>query len=485
MKTNILKFLMVPVLLTFLVAGCTLDDPDHPTTFKAPAGSQHFETFVTVGNSLTAGFMDGGLMQAGQSGSFPSLVAGQIGFGDFTQPWVAAPGIGGINGQGSVDGVLYWTGTGLAVLGTTPLEDVANLAIAQAQPTPYHNLAVPAATVWDMHHTTQSASNPFFTLINRVTLYGNTTKDATVLDIDGSTPLDVTYETASLGWQATAKGPTLLTFWAGANDVLAWATRGGDQSTVPLTDPVDFQRRWFTSLQLFAGGLIQTTGYPAAIITANLPDITSAPYFLPLDTFEAMVTGQIGQVWPGGYEEADVSLVRFPAMNWIATANPADPIPGEYTLTATEEAAANNAVAAYNGAIAAFSDAVNLSGNATVAMVDMNTLMAEIAAGTSEWGPYAGQHFVVLAANPTTAPNAMETLFSLDGLHPNHRGYGVVANAFIETINDALDTSVAGVDVDALVWDPTYADYQPAPEPAEAAGLVSPEAARAMDAVYR
>jgi lysophospholipase L1-like esterase len=362
---------------------------------------------------------------------------------------------------------------------------VADLAIAQAQPAPYHNLAVPAATVYDMHNTVTNPANPFFTLINREALYGNTTKDAVVLDIDGSTPLPVTYETASLGWQATAKGPTLLTFWAGANDVLGWATRGGDQSPVPLTDPVDFSRRWFTSLQLLAGGLIETTGFPAAIITANLPDVTSAPYFLPEATFTALVTGQIGQAWPGGYEEADVNLVRFPTLTWILTANPADPIPGSYTLTDNEVTTANNAVAAYNGAIAAFSAAVNASGAATVAMVDMNTLMADIAAGTSAWGPYAGQHFVVLASNPGTADNALDTLFSLDGLHPNHRGYGVVANAFLETINTALGASVAMVDVDALVWDPTYAEYRPDPEPAAATPLVSARAARAMDALYR
>ena len=496
MKTITFKLLVLPVLLAFLATGCSLDDPESSTNLRAPAGSEFFKNYVSVGNSLTAGFMDGGLMLEGQGGSYPSLLAGQIGFGDLTQPWVAPPGIGGITAEGLVTGVLYVTESGgLSVLGTTPVADVATLAIAQAQPTPYHNLAVPAATVNDMFNTVESMANPFFTLINRVTLSGHTTKEAVVLDIDGATPTDVTYETASLGWQSIAKSPTLVTYWAGANDVLGWATRGGDQSPVPITDPAAFASSYFTSLQLLAGGLIETTGFPAAILTANLPYITDAPYFLPRATFDAMVAAQIGVPWPAEYED-DMSdpeaLVRFPTLNWIvggadgnSPPDPAtDPIPANYTLTGAEVATANGAVDAFNSAIAAYSAAVNGSGAATVAMVDMNTLMADIANPAGSFGPFAGQHFLVLALNPATAPNALDTLFSLDGLHPNHKGYGVVANAFIGKINEALETSVADVDWESLVWDPTYADYQPEPEPASTA-LVSPAAARAMDAVYR
>ena len=485
MKTITYKLLVVPVLLTLLAAGCSLDDPDHPTSFKAPQGAQYFETYVSVGNSLTAGFMDGGLMMPGQGGSYPSLIAGQIGSSDFTQPWVASPGIGGINEAGSVDGVLYFTGAGLAVLGTTPLATVSDLAIAKGQPAPYHNLAVPGATLNDMFNTIESAANPFFTLINRVALYGNSTVPATVMDTDFASPVGVTYETASLGWQAIAKSPTLATFWAGNNDALGWATRGGDQSPVPITPRGDFQSQYFTALQLLAGGLIETTGYPAAIFVANIPYVSSTPYFLPEALFSAMLPGALGGSWPAGYEEADVELVRFPTLSWITTANPmTDPIPASYTLTATEVATVNTAIDEFNVDIATYAGAVTASGAATVVMVDMNSLMVDIAAGTSEWGPYAGQHFIALALNPATAPHAMETLFSLDGIHPNNRGYGVVANAFIEKINETLGTTVATVNVDALVWDPTYADYQPGPEPAKSTALVSPAAARAMDAVF-
>jgi len=104
---------------------------------------------------------------------------------------------------------------------------------------------------------------------------------------------------------------------------------------------------------------------------------------------------------------------------------------------------------------------VDDSGYANVGLVDANALMTEIHSGAHAAGPLAATHFMFLfdQDNPLTPdvddPMTMEqaaaaTLFSLDGVHTNSRGYGVVANAFIEKINELQGTTIPLLDWSAL-----------------------------------
>ncbi|MDP5102243.1 MAG: G-D-S-L family lipolytic protein, partial [Nonlabens sp.] len=55
------------------------------------SGTADFSKYVTVGNSLTAGYADGALYLDAQRQSFPAIVAGQMtlaGGGEFNQPLV-------------------------------------------------------------------------------------------------------------------------------------------------------------------------------------------------------------------------------------------------------------------------------------------------------------------------------------------------------------------------------------------------------------
>ena len=68
------------------------------------AGAVDFTTYVAVGNSLTAGFSDGGLYLEGQQNSYPNLLAQQfkfVGGGDFAQPLFQQ---GQENGSGYLSG---------------------------------------------------------------------------------------------------------------------------------------------------------------------------------------------------------------------------------------------------------------------------------------------------------------------------------------------------------------------------------------------
>ena len=61
-------------------------------------GEADFSNYVSLGNSLTAGFADNALYIQGQQNSYPNIIAGQfalVGGGVFTQP-LMADNLGGL-----------------------------------------------------------------------------------------------------------------------------------------------------------------------------------------------------------------------------------------------------------------------------------------------------------------------------------------------------------------------------------------------------
>ena len=102
-------------------------------------GSADFTRYVAVGDSLTAGFMSGGLFQTAQQNSYPILIwrqaTGQT--SGFEQPLVSDPGI---------PAALELRG--LAPLTIAPRAGRGNPLNLNLQ-RPYNNLAVPGADVHD------------------------------------------------------------------------------------------------------------------------------------------------------------------------------------------------------------------------------------------------------------------------------------------------------------------------------------------------
>lgn len=482
--------LLLGALLAF--GGCSLEAPDDPSDdINAPGTEDAGARYVSVGNSLTAGFMDGGLVMSGQMYSYPNLIAGQLGLtsAQFTQPYIASPGIGSSAATpGNVAGVLFFNGSSIAVLDETPLADVqSTLLLAARQPTQYHNLGVPGATIADGLNaysaaTSQAGNNSFFDFINRASFFGNETLTA---DLGGGNMVD--YESASSVYQAIAKGGALATFWLGNNDILGPATSGepvagfGNPGSVGAQT---FQARYTATLSVLAGGLRQrNNGLKPRIIVANIPSVSSTPYFIPRAAFELAVGGP----WPGGYAESNPTYVLFPALSWATPANAGSPVPAALTLDAGETTDVMTATTVFNTVIQGVVAGINAAGVADVGLVDANALLAGRTAAEKT-------HFLFLfkgaigegaSFDDALAYAATTTLFSLDGIHPNPHGYGVVANAFIATynaMNGEGDTDLDPVDPAALPWDPTYGQA-----PAKAAGRlgVDPAAAAAMDAIFR
>ena len=125
-------------------------------------------------------------------------------------------------------------------------------------------------------------------------------------------------------------------------------------------------------------------------------------------------------------------------------------MPASYTLNPTESDLVFTSITEFNDVLAAYAAAND------VALVDADAVMGDLTVPQKT-------HFLFLVtpvdqggAGMTVAEAAATTMFSLDGLHPNSRGYALLANACIDTINSRLGTAVPPVNVDAVVWDPTY-----------------------------
>jgi len=498
MKNLIIKIALLPILLALALAGCSLEAPEDPTGDVNPPGpADATSQYVAIGNSLTAGFMDSGLMKAGQANSYPMIVATQMGLTteDFTQPYIEFPGIGTTDvGEGQVSGVLHYNGTTVLPRGITASAAVPGLLLAVAQPTQYNNLGVPGAFSHDLltahSASTSFAANPpfnkpnsFFEFINR------SGADTPMLNLflNVSIPANPPapgYESGSQFYQTIARGPALVTAWIGGNDFLFGATSGDPMgpANALITPAATFGANYGEFLHSLAGGLVQRNGFAPTIITATLPLVRNITFFLERARFEA-VFGQ-------GYTYAEPTAEYILFTNFLASdllGNPTGTMPTNLTLSSAEVTYLDTEViGAYNTAIMAVTGQVHANPDvpATAGYVDFNAMVD----AEKLTNPEAFLHFLYLRIiHPTDSieETAARTFFSLDGVHPNNQGYVFVANGFIDLINQTLDTDFATVPPAAVTWDPTYG--APIPSKSLTGGIprISPEVAEAMRMSFR
>jgi lysophospholipase L1-like esterase len=100
------------------------------------------------------------------------------------------------------------------------------------------------------------------------------------------------------------------------------------------------------------------------------------------------------------------------------------PIPEQYVITTDEKQFIANAIANYNSIIKKEADLHNL------AYVDMKGYMTNLFKGYS----YNGIKY--------TADYVAGGAYSLDGIHPTQRGYALLANHIITTINSFYKSTV-------------------------------------------
>lgn len=436
------------------------------------SGSAILSKYVALGDSFAAGYSDGALFIEGQKGAYPNIIAQQFalaGGGDFTTP-LMADNVGGLLlGGFQVAGPrLYFNGSAPVPVTGPPTTEITNHLTGS-----FNNMGVPGAKSYHLlapgygsaAGVAGGTASPYFSRFS-------SSATTTVLA------------------DALSQTPTFFSLWIGGNDVLGYATSGGD-NTNPITPTATFDGAYNALItQLTAGG--------RKGVIANLPYVNTLPYFktvpynpVPLDapTIALLMntTNGYGQynnaiqfALAGGLITADEAarrtisftpgngnkvvivdsyltnlstysipsyrqatsedLIVLPASSFIGTTvggNPQQvngvsvPLADKWVLSKDEISEVKTATDAYNVTIQA---AATTNG---LAFVDAKAVMSQL-------GTVSG-----ISGNGFTLTSAYVTggAFSLDGVHPSPRGYALIANEFLKAINVAYGSNFKGVDL--------------------------------------
>lgn len=489
------KWLLL-VSLTF--AACSDDDKESIVTVPITSGSADFSNYVSLGNSLTAGYSDGALYIKGQENSWTKILSEQFmlaGGGEFRVPYVN-DNIGGLLLGGNViaENRLIFDGAGPVRLVGTPTTEIGVPLTG-----PFNNMGVPGAKSY--HLLAPGYGNVAGLLSNPRTANPYFVRFA-------SSP------STSILADAMAQSPTFFTLWIGNNDVLGYATTGGD-GTDPITPVTGAPGVGFDGTYNTIVGTLVSGGAKGAL--ANIPYVTTIPFFttVPLSPLTATAIGAgdatVGQANIAAlnaqlYGPLKQALTFFGAgdrINLMSTtaANPLlikdESLPNlSAQLTAAFTPTLGAGVAAVYGQIygqarqtkagdlvllttqgvigtppvgipapinaygisypledkhvlipteiaelKAATDAYNITINAAasangLAFVDANALLTQLASGG-------------IVSNTYTLTSALVFggAFSLDGVHPTSRGYALIANEFSKAINATYGSNLPSVNV--------------------------------------
>lgn len=350
---------------------------------------------VVVGDSLSAGFQNGSLLDTQQVHGYANLIAQQAGT-NLNLPLIAFPGIPNV--------------LELVSIGPPPIIVMAP-GMSTGRENPFLqtlDLAVPGANLHDALFT-----NPSFPVDDFTDL---------ILGLPGllaQPPISL----SQVGW-AQALQPTTIVVWMGNNDALGAVIAVNPALLTPVPQ---FQADYAALMDNLAA-----TG--ATLVAANIPDVTVVPFLtsaekvaqevgLPLD-----VIGPILGIGPGDFVTPDA----FPLIEAIL-ANPAlGPLPDSVVLRAAQVAQIRAAVDSYNMIIAAEAQSHR------AALVDIHGLLARIQA----------RGVVVNGKRLTT--DFLCGLFSLDGVHPTNTGYAIIANDFIKTLDRNFAAAIPPVSVERV-----------------------------------
>jgi hypothetical protein len=483
MKKNIMntKYIWLLVILIGFSACNEIDDvlenQNIDTTVEVlpnlNAGSADFSNYVSLGNSLTAGYTDGALFIASQGNSLPNTLAQQfalVGGGSFNQP-LTSDNFGGLAAGGNriADPRLVFGGAGPVPLESLIGTVTVSTDIVLNNPSgPFNNMGVPGAKaahlLYDGYGNMANlgvSANPYF-----IRMASSST--ATVLG------------------DAMAQSPTFFSLWIGNNDVLGYALSGGD-GTNPITPSAGAPGVGFDQTY---GALIATlTSGGTKGIVANIPYVTTIPHFttvpynpIPLNAATAGALNQGYAAYNGGLQQAlaalngtglftaeevakrtitfsegegnalviiDENLTDLGAINPAFSGIPqfrqateddlfvlplASLIPQGYgtqiqladkwVLTPEEQDEIKIATDAFNATIKA------MAASAGLAFVDANSFMQQL-----HTGGYSDGNFTLTSSLVTGGA------FSLDGVHPTARGYALLANLFMKAIDATYESN--------------------------------------------
>ncbi|UOE47124.1 SGNH/GDSL hydrolase family protein [Mucilaginibacter sp. SMC90] len=422
----------------YIIAGLLLLVACKPEvhTPKPSAGSVDFSRYIALGNSLTAGYADGGLYLAGQQVSYPGIIGKQmqsVGGGTFSQPLFSteqANGSGYLSLTGfNADGTPITTPvtTNLAIRGKLTVPGFGDVTLFTKYTGDINNYGVPGIKLMHITYAPYGNLNGYFERL-----------------LPGNAP---TNSTSYLDF-VMAKPFTFFSNWLGNNDALSYATSGGTGDV--LTD-----KNTFAALYNLLINTLTAKGQKGVV--ATLPDVTSIPYFNTVTVaailagvqkanpaakalfVNALVSGNTYA--PRAATTKDLIILTFPTSkigqpvstpvgNLPYGLTPYTPIDNQYVLDEKEATLAEDYVNSYNNTIKSVAAAKGL------AIFDAYTFLQNIKLNG----------LVVNGVN-INSNYISGGLFSLDGVHLTPRGYAIVANEFIKAINDKYGSSIPQVNI--------------------------------------
>jgi hypothetical protein len=275
------RFILSAILTSVLVVGCEQEVPEltPPQEITGEPGSADFSMYVSLGNSLTAGFQAGALFTEGQNNSYPAIMAEQFALVSENNAF-NQPDINSVNGYNSTysnpgSGVFRGRLVLFDADGAGPGTPVPAPAGTPGMPAPYND--VTAADIPGAYAGNKAELNNFGVpgiLLGQVLtpLTGGPSTANPAYN-----PLYARFATApgtsTIIGDAIAKDPTFFSFWLGNNDVLGYATTGGS-GAVGLTDPVAFEGQYTAAI-----GQLLGVGADVKGVVATIPDVTTIPFF--------------------------------------------------------------------------------------------------------------------------------------------------------------------------------------------------------------
>lgn len=388
--------------------------------------SVDFSKYIAVGNSLTAGFADGGLYLEGQQVAFPNLIAQQLkshGGGEFSSPLFSEAQS---NGSGYLRLKALENGRPVTESVTDKLAYTAAGVLAKYTESEINNLGIPGMRLDHSGVALVSAANMYFTRL---------LPDA---------------EVGKKSYQdfADNRNHTFFSFWLGNNDVLGYATNGAvndnPAGTTVLTSLPTFKA-------VYTQFITQLTANGQKGVVATIPDVTTVPYFTTvtrkalLDAASALAGRPISDIYiatktiPRPATDNDLFVLPFSALapSLLGEPNaaqapygfhPANPIEDKYVLDTDEAASIKAHIIELNKIIKEIARSKDL------AVADANAFLTRLKTGILYNGVSVSSAYITGSA------------FSLDGIHLTPMGNAIMANLVIDAINAKYGTRIEKVD---------------------------------------
>lgn len=238
------SFTVITVLGLFTACEPVIDR--ETPSYEQARGNADFSNYVALGNSLTAGYADGALNRTSQLNSYPAIIAENMDYitpdFEFNQPLLPE---GRINGTLVLEEII--TGPPLTPVIRPETNGLSQAVVLQKVSGEFNNMGVPGAKVADLTRVGYGSTqgNPYFYRL-------------------------ASSETATIVGDAIAQDPTFFTLWIGNNDVLGYATAGGEGT---ITDPSEFEDKYREIINRLVAARPDMEG-----ALANIPSVSNIPY---------------------------------------------------------------------------------------------------------------------------------------------------------------------------------------------------------------